>query len=155
MLSVDLPSWFSMSATSSLFTVPSLSRSRIWKPSRKVRTCAGCSWDNALLWPVMDVEDAVVTGAGRCARGDPNISGDGCCVVVCPLGVRLSVVPVGVDAANFEELLVWPDFDGDAEGVVCRSGDGDAGDSGRRKGELREDPNPPPWEDLRCPAGSA
>lgn len=106
MLPVDLPSWFSMSATSSLFTVPSLSRSKIWKPSRKVRTCAGCSWDKALLWPVIDVEDAVVTGAGRCTRGEPNISGDGCCVFVWPLGVRLSVVPVGVDAANLEELLV-------------------------------------------------
>lgn len=106
MLPVDLPSWFSMSATSSLFTVPSLSRSKIWKPSRKVRTCAGCSWDKALLWPVIDVEDAVVTGAGRCTRGEPNISGDGCCVFAWPLGVRLSVVPVGVDAANLEELLV-------------------------------------------------
>lgn len=96
----------------------------------------------------------VVTGAGRCGRDDPNISGDGCCVVDCPLGVRLSVVPVGVDTANLEELLVWPDFD--AVGVECRSGDGDAGDSGRRKGELRGEPNPPPWEDdFRCPAGSA
>ena len=110
-----------------------------------------------MLWPVIDVEDVVVTGAGRCARGDPNISGDGCCVLVCPLGVRLSVVPVGVDAANLEVLLDWADLDGDAKGVeCCRSGDGDAGDSGRRKGELREEPNPPPWEDdLRCPAGNA
>lgn len=105
---------------------------------------------------MIDVEDAVVTGAGRCTRGEPNISGDGCCVFVCPLGVRLSVVPVGVDAANLEELLVWPDLAGDAVGVECLSGDGDAGDSGRRKGELREEPNPPPWEDdFRCPAGSA
>ena len=105
---------------------------------------------------MIDVEDVVVTGAGRCARGDPNISGDGCCVFVCPLGVRLSVVPVGVDAENLEEVLVWPDLDGNAEGVDCRSGEGGAGDSGRRKGELRGEPNPPPWdEDLRCPAGSA
>lgn len=102
---------------------------------------------------MIDVEDAVVTGAGRCARVDPNISGDGCCVLARPLGVRLSEVPVGVEAANLEVLLVWPDLDGDASGVVCRSGD--AGDSGRRKGELREEPNPPPWDDLRCPDGSA
>lgn len=104
---------------------------------------------------MIDAEDAVVTGAGRCARGDPNISGDGCCVPAGALGVRLSVVPVVVEAANLDELLVWADLDGDDKGVVCRRGDGDAGESGRRKGELRGDANPPPWDDLSCPAGSA
>lgn len=55
---------------------------------------------------------------------------------------------VGVDAAeaaNRELLFTWPALVGDAEGVDCRSCDGDTGDSGRRKGELRgEEENPPP-----------
>ena len=37
-LGLCIPSWFNMSATSSLLTTPSLSRSRIWNPSRRFRT---------------------------------------------------------------------------------------------------------------------
>lgn len=44
---VCLPNWLSMSATSSLFTTPSLSLSKIWNPSLSTLTCAGCSWERA------------------------------------------------------------------------------------------------------------
>lgn len=53
------PSWFNISATSSLFTAPSLSRSSIWKPSRICLTCAGCSCDSALSCATADACDAV------------------------------------------------------------------------------------------------
>lgn len=69
--------------------------------------------------------------------------------------MRLSAVPDGVDEAPegvdevLDENLVacgWLDFSGDDEGVVFRRADGEAGDSGRRKGELRgeESGAPPP-----------
>lgn len=38
---------------------------------------------------------------------------------------------------NRAACVGWLAFSGDEEGVVFRRGDGDAGDSGRRKGELR------------------
>lgn len=69
-----VPNCPNMSATSSRFTTPSLSLSRIWNASLSVRTCAGNSCDSAL--PLADCD---LVGAGldgdRCA-GDPR-SGDG------------------------------------------------------------------------------
>jgi hypothetical protein len=131
---IVLPSWFNMSAKSSLLTTPSLSRSKIWKPSRNILTCAVCNCDREFPCPKL---------AGAGARevcwlwGDEFMSSN--CVL--PLGVQLSVALVGVlPCANLELALVCPAFDGDAEGVDCRSGDGDTGDSGRRKGELRWEP---------------
>lgn len=65
-----------------------------------------------------------------------------------PLGVRLSGVAIAADglvAANLE-LFTRPGVgsgrDGDAGGVVCRKGEDVTGDSGRRKGELRDEPYP-------------
>lgn len=68
--------------------------------------------------------------------------------------MRLSAVPDGVDEApeGVDEVLEdnlafcgWLAFRGDEEGVVFRRGDGEAGESGRRKGELRgEDSGTPP-----------
>jgi len=60
-----------------------------------------------------------------------------------PRGVQLSDVGVAEGlAANLGAPPNGADFDGDAFGVVCRSGDGEAGDSGRRNGELRGEPYP-------------
>lgn len=66
---------------------------------------------------------------GVCSRGD------------CIRGVQLSVaLLVGVlGRVNLEFPLSGPgpSLEGDPVGVECRSGEGDAGDSGRRNGELR------------------
>lgn len=78
-----------------------------------------------------------------------------CCTPCAALGVRFSEVPAGVDEApeGVEEILDenlaacdWLVFSGDEDGVVFRNGDGEAEDSGRRKGELRGEANgaPPP-----------
>jgi len=62
---------------------------------------------------------------------------------VCALGVQLSCVLVGVvGLANRLAPASGAAFVGDEDGVVCRSGEGDAGDSGRLKGELREGGEP-------------
>jgi len=69
-----------------------------------------------------------------------------------PLGVQLPAVPGEFGATNvwlvasrpvlMLVLLLMPaaSFVGDAAGVDDRKGDGEAGDSGRRNGELRGDP---------------
>ena len=64
--------------------------------------------------------------------------------VVFPLGVRLSEVGVAADGLVTNLLFTRPCFvgDGDAGGVVCRKGEDDTGDSGRRNGELRGEPYP-------------
>lgn len=58
---------------------------------------------------------------------------------VLALGVQLGCVLVGVvGLANLDvELSKGPALLGDPVGVVCRSGEGEAGDSARRNGELR------------------
>lgn len=79
-----VPSWFSMSATSSLLTTPSLSRSRIWNPSRRFRTWDGCSWDSAFPCATM----VFVSGAPR--TGDIWLAGAGISsFVVRAFGVQL------------------------------------------------------------------
>jgi hypothetical protein len=72
--------------------------------------------------------------AGRCCTGEA-ISRVG----VCPLEDQPScLLFVGVvGCANRGPLAMPPVFIGDAVGVVCRKGEGDTGDSARRKGELR------------------
>lgn len=62
------PSWPIISATSSRFTTPSLSLSRIWNASRSVRTCAGWSWESAL-----PLADCTLVGSGR---GDLRCAGE-------------------------------------------------------------------------------
>ena len=59
----------------------------------------------------------------------------------CPLGVYVSTELVGVPTVfvNLELLDASPGFVGDVVGV-CRSVEGEDGDSGRRKGELRWEP---------------
>lgn len=126
-----------MSATSSRLTTPSQSRSRIWKPSRSVLTCAGCSCESALPFAsgfAVAVRDG---GSGLCGNAAIVSAGD------CPLGVQLSWVLVGVvGLANLDAPLGGAALVGDPLGVVCRSGEGEAGDSGRRKGEPREGGEP-------------
>ena len=87
-----------------------------------MRTCAGCNCDKALLW-LIDLG-----AAARDSIGDEGLA----------FGVHLSAV--GVDSelvANRDRLLLGGDFNPAVVGVDCRRGDGDAGDSGRRKGEPR------------------
>ncbi len=84
----DPPSWFSMSATSSRPTVPSLSRSRISKPSRSVRTCDGCSCDSALLLAMAD--------AGLGTDGSARGAAAGASSLAAPRGVLLPAVLDGV-----------------------------------------------------------
>lgn len=66
------------------------------------------------------------------------------CTGVRPRGVQVSVsvVSVGVElCASLDGVeLVVAIFVGEGFGVDCRSGDGDAGLSGRRNGEVRGDP---------------
>lgn len=61
-----------------------------------------------------------------------------------PRGVRLSLSCVGVGDegfANLEGVNKLAPFVGDGVGVVCRlAEDGEEGDSGLRKGELRGEP---------------
>ena len=58
-------------------------------------------------------------------------------------GVRLPTDVAGVEscASREDPCAVWPLVDA-AVGMDWRRGDGDAGDSGRRKGELRGEPYP-------------
>lgn len=86
-------------------------------------------------------------GVGRSGEGAMS------CVGVWFLGVQLAVLlPVGVVArVNLALPFRLPGtfLVGELLGVDCRRGDGDAGDSGRRKGELREGGVLyPRWEDL-------
>lgn len=90
------------------------------------------------------------------------MSSAACCCTACALGVRLSAVPDGVDDEDDDVLeanVAVCDavaFSGVDEGVVCRRGDGEAGGSGRRKGELRgEGDGAPPPLDLIWLAGRA
>lgn len=67
-----------------------------------------------------------------------------------PLGVQLWAVGVDIElSANLGSAFVRTGLNGEASGVVCcRSGDGEAGDSGLRNGELRGDPNWPKGDGL-------
>lgn len=72
--------------------------------------------------------------------------GDSGILATNPLGVHVSfeaVSEVGVDARcslNGVDMLAVDIFVGEGVGVDCRSGEGEAGDSGRRKGEERGEP---------------
>lgn len=85
-------------------------------------------------------------GADRCA-GVPL-----CGVVGSTVARGVQLWAVGVDIALPVSLgsgFVRTGLEGEVSGVVwCRSGDGDAGDSGLRKGELRGEPNWPKGEGL-------
>lgn len=122
----DLPSWFSISATSSLPTLPSLSLSSIWKPSRSVLTCDGCSCDRLFPCPRAEAPEVVVDDrAGPlAATGAPEPS------LPKPRGVLLPVVEVGVAALApyFELTDTCGPLAGDPVGVDCLSGDGETGD---------------------------
>lgn len=76
-----------------------------------------------------------VRGAGEIREGEETISS---LTGVLGFGVQLGCVLVGV--VGLAKRDVEPKglvFVGDPVGVVCRRGDGEAGDSARRKGELR------------------
>jgi hypothetical protein len=59
-----------------------------------------------------------------------------------PRGVHVSASPVGVEALASREGVVAAAIVlvGEGLGVVCLKGDGDRGDSGRRKGDARGEP---------------
>ena len=81
------------------------------------------------------VFDIGVRGAGEIREGDEAISS---LTGVLAFGVQLGCVLVGVvGLAKRDVVPKIPAFVGDPVGVVCRRGEGDAGDSGLRKGELR------------------
>lgn len=97
-----VPSWFSMSATSSLPTTPSLSRSNIWNPSRNSRTCPGCNFETAFMSPAGREEVSIVLdpGIGRFAprvgdTGDSRCDGT---VATKPRGVHVSASELGLFA---------------------------------------------------------
>ncbi len=77
---------------------------------------------------------ALWAAAGRVSAGDDTLA----------LGVHRGAVGVESDEllASLEAPFVLPaGRRGDVMGVAdCRRGDGDAGDSGRRNGELRGEP---------------
>lgn len=76
-----------------------------------------------------------VRGAGEIREGGGTISS---LTGVLGFGVQLGCVLVGVvGLAKRDVEPEGPVFVGDPVGVVCRRGDGEAGDSARRKGELR------------------
>jgi hypothetical protein len=136
-----------MSATSSRFTTPSLSRSKIWNPSLNSLTCAGCSFDKAspppvfllaaiiVLLPVSRLEALVGDFSGSLSVGESLGAGGR------PLGVHCSDSFTG-DCARFildgVPIVLVGDGASCLVGVVeLRRGDGEAGDSGRRNGEDR------------------
>ena len=59
-----------------------------------------------------------------------------------PLGVQVSASVVGVELRARREgvVVVAAIFVGEGFGVDCLRGEGEAGDSGRRKGDARGDP---------------
>lgn len=61
---------------------------------------------------------------------------------VSPRGVHASTSSVGMEALASREGVVAAAIVllGDGVGVVCLKGDGDMGDSGRRKGDARGEP---------------
>jgi len=56
-----------------------------------------------------------------------------------PLGVQLSASVTGVELLSFDGVVIAA-FVGEGFGVEFRRGDGDAGDSGLRNGEVRGEP---------------
>ena len=63
------------------------------------------------------------------------------CAGARPLGVQASPSVAGVEPRpSFEGVVDVAILVGDGFGVDCRSGDGDAGLSGRRKGDARGEP---------------
>lgn len=66
----------------------------------------------------------------------------------CPCGVQLLLGVGGVVGwVNRDVPAGGPDLVGELLGVVYRNGDGEAGDSGRRNGELRDGGEPYPRGD--------
>lgn len=59
-----------------------------------------------------------------------------------PRGVHVSTSSVGIEAVTNREgvVAVAIVLVGEGVGVVCLNGDGDIGDSGRRKGDARGEP---------------
>lgn len=153
-----------MSTTSSRVTRPSLSRSRIWKPSRISRTCDEGSRDSASAVPLLSLSVIVViVGGGRRPAPPLLLLGWGCgfaaaAIVVAMLEVRVGdseglrargfQLPEVEDGATAAVAEGWSLWGGDASGGCCRwglvgegvgvVGDGEEGESGRRKGEAGE-----------------
>lgn len=134
---VGKPRFVSISCTSSRVTKPSLSRSRIWKPSRSERTWVAGSVESASLFAfgvgrvglcglvavVVRVGDVGGSRAVRRARGVQSL-----------LEVEGGVL--GCCWSLEGGFLV-----GDGVGVVgWLAGEGEAGESGRLKGEVRGEP---------------
>ena len=151
----NVPRFVSMSTTSSLFTNPSLSRSRIWNPSRISRTWAAGNFDSASPFTVIGFAVLALNDCGAPiavavlllelrvgeSGGSRAVRRDG----VRPRGVQLPEVEGGVAALLWslwgdEARGVWWALVGDVVGVgvvgrLAGEGEGEEGDSGRRKGE--------------------
>ncbi len=84
----------------------------------------------------------MVAGFGPADRGAPRDAETGTSsTAVFPLGVQLLAALGGVELfVSLGVPFICTFFVGDAVGVDWRSGDGDTGDSGLRKGELRWPP---------------
>ena len=82
---------------------------------------------------------------GACRVGDEgyvDLGVSSCLVRVFQLG-GVVLVTVGVlSLLGLEKLPLLPSFRGETRGVLlpCLRGEGETGDSGRRKGELRGEP---------------
>lgn len=111
--------------------MPSQSRSRIWKPSRSVRTCAGWSLDRALPRSP-PTPPAPAARIGRGPDEDTGLRGAG---AMLPLPLSKGVGVVWREPKDDAPVFLV----GEPVGVELRRGEGEAGDSGRRKGELRDD----------------
>jgi hypothetical protein len=100
-----------------------------------VLTWAGCSCDSALPFPSAGFAVVVLIFVVRSGEGTASLVG------VCSRSrVQVSRGLVGVlgSGANLDGVTcVSGALVGDAVGVVYLSGDGEAGDSARRNGELR------------------
>lgn len=136
---INSPSCVNISAISSLAICPSLSLSKIWKPSLNSLTCAACNFDSALL------SSTALDPPSIGSFFDPELAprvGDGSlslCTGARPRGVQILVFVVGVEfAARGVEALMF--LEGEGFGVDCLSGDGDKGLSGLRNGEALGEP---------------
>lgn len=158
----------SISTTSSRFTIPSLSRSKIWKPSLISLTCAGGSFASASPPSAVRFIDASLLAKGvelrvgevDGAKYDSRFVNEG----VKFRTVLLSSSPSSPSSSIVGVVTVWS-FEGDCNGVcgfvgevvvgvVGRAaavdvgvegrtkevGEEGEGDSGRRKGEVRGEP---------------
>jgi len=146
---MHLPKFLSTSATSSLLTSPSLSRSRTWNASRISRATLGGSFAAASVpAPPVPLERIPITG-DECPGERAPLVGEGGSSLVnlgCGMGSVLGDTESSSAAVyDWLSLLgdtigVWPLLLGELPGVPGRAEGGEFGVEGRRKGDARGDP---------------